>query len=70
MRNGKTSSQCPNRVGVEYWYDSPYRYDGVSEWQCEHGRFGRWCGQELIGNEVEPRFCKGEIHPQVGEDTT
>jgi len=57
------------QTGLEYWYDHPFRYDGVSEWCCPHGRVGRWCGQELHGNEVEPRFCKGEIHPQHWEDS-
>lgn len=55
---------CPGVVGVEYWHNSSYRYDGVSEWRCEHGRFGRWCGIELFGNEVEPPWCEGGVHPQ------
>lgn len=49
---------------VEYDYTSLFRYDGVSEVHCRHGRFGRWCGLELFGNEVEPPFCKGQLHPQ------
>ena len=53
------------RLGVEYWWGSAWHYDGVSEWRCSHGRFGRWCGKQLIENEVEPPFCKGEVHPQV-----
>jgi hypothetical protein len=52
-------------VALEYWYGSPYRYDGVSEYHCSHGRFGRWCGTRLIGFEVEPPFCQGGTHPMV-----
>jgi hypothetical protein len=67
------SDPFESRLAVEYWYGSPWHYDGVSEWRCSHGRFGRWCGQKLEGNEaeppfcneVEPPFCKGEVHPQV-----
>lgn len=57
-------SLCEDRYGVQYGYWSNFHYDGVSEWHCVHGRFGRWCGRKLEGNEVEPPFCKGEIHPQ------
>lgn len=57
-------------IGVEYSYGSKYRYDGVSEWRCGNPecnyREGRWCGNELIGNEVEPSFCGGtKGHPSI-----
>lgn len=52
---------------IEYSYDSKHHYDGISEFQCICGyRQGRWCGQELVGNEVEPSYCEGKKkHPQV-----
>lgn len=45
-------------VGVEYSYDMPDHYDGVSEWYCTHDdtRWGRWSGKILHGEETEPRF--------------
>ncbi len=52
-------NKCPkcgstNIIGVEYAYDSPYYYDGVSEWQCECGyREGRFSGRELKDGEYE-----------------
>lgn len=49
-------------IGIEYAYGNKFRYDGVSEWMCQgcNYREGRWCGEELTGNEVEPRFCEGD----------
>lgn len=54
-------------IGVEYDYTNKFRYDGVSEWRCKNCSYreGRWCGQELTGNEVEPRFCEGSEHHPV-----
>ena len=52
-------------IGLQYWYDEHYHYDGVSEWHIDDLRYGRWCGKELFGNEVEPPFCQGELHPQA-----
>lgn len=45
-------------IGVEYGYDSPERYDGVSEWRCPDcgRREGRWSGKVLQDDELEPRF--------------
>lgn len=45
-------------IGVEYDYRDPHHYDGVSEWQCPDCgyREGRWSGQELVGDEAEPRY--------------
>ena len=49
-------------VGVEYSFDSPERYDGVSEWECLNGscaqREGRWSGKILKEGEVEKRYGK------------
>ena len=55
----KTNCDCDERhlIGVEYPYDHPDRYDGVSEWRCLAcgKRVGRWTGRELVGEETEPR---------------
>jgi hypothetical protein len=44
-------------IGVEYAWDFPGHYDGVSEWRCgECGiRIGRWSGVELAQGESEER---------------
>jgi hypothetical protein len=45
-------------IGVEYPYDDPLRYDGISEWRCTRCgcRIGRWTGRRLTGSEGEPRY--------------
>lgn len=44
------------RVGIEYPYDHPERYDGVSEWLCACGtRTGRWSGLVLNKDQAEKR---------------
>lgn len=45
-------------VMVEYPYDHPAHYDGVSEHQCLRcgNRYGRWSGRKLNDNEVEQPF--------------
>lgn len=45
-------------IGVEYGYDHPARYDGVSEWRCPDCgyREGRWTGRTLGDGEYEPRY--------------
>jgi len=42
---------------VEYSYDSPEHYDGVSEIDCKDcgARFGRWSEKELAKGEIEKR---------------
>jgi hypothetical protein len=64
---------CPvcgkDMIGVEYSYDSPERYDGISEWVCVDGkvlgnyagdgcglRVGRWSHKILKGKDIEYRF--------------
>lgn len=44
-------------IGVQYSYDHPESYDGVSEWVCgECGRReGRWTGAVLTEGASEPR---------------
>lgn len=50
-------SRYSKLIGVEYGYDSPHRYDGVSENQCPFCgyREGRWSKLELFPNELENR---------------
>jgi hypothetical protein len=45
-------------IGVEYGYNHPARYDGVSEWNCPDCgyREGRWSGKALADGEYEPRW--------------
>lgn len=65
--------KCPkcestNIIACEYWYGSPERYDGISEYQCKdcHYRQGRWTGQELKDGEVESRYGeRGVVKPPV-----
>ena len=56
----ETKCKCPAKylVGVEYSYDSPEHYDGVSEWDCSKcgNRVGRWTGRLLTGMQCEPRY--------------
>ncbi len=52
----KCSSQ--NVIMVEYAWDSPEHYDGISEIDCQDcgARFGRWSGKELVEGEIEKRY--------------
>lgn len=56
---------CPkcrsDMIGVEYSWDTPEHYDGVSEWRCSNThdcgiRIGRWTLRELKAGEVEKRY--------------
>lgn len=49
--------QSENIVMVEYAYDHPEHYDGISEINCLSckTRFGRWSGKELGPDESEKR---------------
>jgi Zn ribbon nucleic-acid-binding protein len=63
----KTGDACPKcgrtdaHIMVEYGYDSPERYDGISEVTCQACgyREGRWTGKELKEGYIEPRFGHG-----------
>ena len=46
-----------NIVMVEYVWDHPEHYDGVSEIDCKEcgARFGRWSGKKLSEGESEKR---------------
>lgn len=45
-----------NVIAVEYAYDDPDHYDGISEWRCLvcESRIGRWSGKVLGEEESEP----------------
>ncbi len=47
-----------NVIGVEYSWDDPNHYDGVSEWRCTScgARIGRWSGKVLGDKEAEQPF--------------
>jgi len=50
---------------VEYAYDNPCFYDGISELWCEPCgiRIGRWTGRVLGKGDCEPRYG-GTHHPK------
>ena len=50
-------------IGVEYWYGSPERYDGVSEWECRvcGYRQGRWSGLEIPDGYAESRYGERRV---------
>lgn len=53
--------KCPKcqkpMIGVEYPYNHPQYYDGISEWDCLSCdlRLGRWTLKTLTGDECEKR---------------
>lgn len=53
-----TTKTYSRAIGVQYSYDSPEHYDGVSEWRCPDCklRIGRWSGKRLADGEPELRF--------------
>lgn len=52
-------------VGIKY--HGKFAVNGVSEFVCNNcgRREGRFCGKELIGDEIEPIGCDGKAHPHV-----
>lgn len=54
----RCAASAEHIAGVQYSYDHPEHYDGVSEWVClKCGlRVGRWTGKILTGGATEPRF--------------
>ncbi len=51
--------QCGKQLtGVEYAYNDPDYYDGVSEWACFPCGYhrGRWSGRLLGDGEKEPLY--------------
>lgn len=49
---------CTKLNLIEYAYDHPEHFDGVSEIVCTNcqKRFGRWSGRELKAGEFEKHF--------------
>lgn len=47
---------------VEYPYNDPEHYDGVSEVNCRDcgARFGRWSGKELVEGQTEKASARFE----------
>lgn len=70
---------CPKcghiMVAVEYWYGSPERYDGISEYMCPKEpdgkgcgyRVGRWTGKELPDGYIESRYGERGIVKAEGK---
>lgn len=61
----KQCDKCGGEMdSIEYSTTSKHHYDGVSEYACPQGhyRIGRWCGQELINDQVERVDCVGIGH--------
>lgn len=58
--DNKKCKKCEsnNIMMVEYPWDSPEYYDGVSEIECQTcgARFGRWSGRELVEGEIEMKY--------------
>ena len=56
----ETNCDCPEEfyIEMEYPYDHPDHYDGISEKQCRKcgKRVGRWSGRVLAEGETEPRW--------------
>lgn len=57
---------CPkcsstNIILIEYSWDNPEHYDGISEYRCLacDYRQGRWTGKELKLGFIEPRYGRG-----------
>ena len=47
-----------NIILVEYAWDHPEHYDGISEIDCRDcgARYGRWSGKELAEGEAEKKY--------------
>lgn len=61
VKNEQEGTCCANPkniIGIEYPYGHAYRYDGMSEIQCQicKTRRGRWSGKVLKDGEFEPRY--------------
>lgn len=54
----KCKKETENYTGLEYDWNSPNRYDGVSEWHfhCCGTRMGRWSKKILKEGECEKRW--------------
>lgn len=70
IKDGADNTHCGNpMIGVEYSFDHPYHWDGVSEWRCQTCgvRIGRWSKRVLVADEFEscrrPRTIGSEVKP-------
>jgi hypothetical protein len=65
----ETNCKCPRYcvVGVEYSYDHPAHYDGISEWRCTKcgERVGRWSGKRLAGKRFEWPFGRRRVRRKI-----
>lgn len=73
MKNGICPRCSCKMVMIEYSFNSPNHYDGISEYACANTdncyyRIGRWCKQVLERGESEPPYCNGDIHPKTNEN--
>lgn len=59
-----------NAIMVEYSWESPEHYDGISEYKCLDcdTRIGRWTGQELKLGYIEPRLGEGGRPVPIKDD--
>jgi len=50
--------ESENFIMIEYSYNHPEYYDGISELRCQkcETRYGRWSGKILKDGECEKRF--------------
>lgn len=48
----------PNVLMIQYGYDCPEEYDGISEYTCQtcNYRQGRWSGKSLVGEQYENKY--------------
>lgn len=60
----ETKCDCPREAlwGVQYEWNHPEHYDGVSEWECKRcgARVGAWSGKTLKQGEIERRYGADE----------
>lgn len=58
-----------NVIGVEYAYDHPQHYDGVSEYRCTNCglRIGRFSKAFLKDDEVEGRNVAAPVKDTMGQ---
>lgn len=57
-------------IGVEYSWDHPEHFDGVSEWRCPRcgRREGRFTGKVLTEGATEPRYGEEREEAIAAED--
>lgn len=55
-----TCCENPKLITIEYHWESPNHYDGISEYACENCKYrqGRWSEKELKEGEEETVYGK------------